>query len=93
VWFTNKKNSEDVKYYISPFLKENLKVFLSDTLSKGKYVLLLKVLTHNYLFSEENNQLIINFFKSRLNYAAVYLRESRLKDKESPVGFIRKYQI
>jgi hypothetical protein len=82
------KNSESFKYFISPFLEENLKVFLSDTLSKGKYVLLLKVLTHNYLFSEESNQLIINFFKSRLNYAAVYLRESRLKDKEFPVGFI-----
>jgi hypothetical protein len=82
------KNSEDFQYFISPFLKENLKVFLSDTLSKGKYVLLLKVLTHNYLFSEENNQLIINFFKSRLNYAAVYLREGRLKDKELPIGFI-----
>ena len=81
-------NIEDFKYFIAPFLKENLKVFLSDTLSKGKYVLLLKVLTHNYLFSEENNQLVINFFKARLNYAAVYLREGRLKDKEFPIGFI-----
>ena len=81
-------NLDDLKYFLAPFLKENLKVFLSDTLSKGKYVLLLKVLTHNYLFSEENNQLIINFFKSRLNYAAVYIREGRLKDKESPIGFI-----
>nr|WP_321222873.1 hypothetical protein [uncultured Psychroserpens sp.] len=81
-------NLEDLKYFLSPFLKENLKVFLSETLSKGKYVLLLKVLSHNYLFSEENNQLIINFFKSRLNYASVYLREGRLKHKEFPVGFI-----
>ena len=32
-------NIEDFKYFIAPFLKENLKVFLSDTLSKGKYVL------------------------------------------------------
>ena len=81
-------NLDDLKYFLSPFLKENLKVFLSETLSKGKYVLLLKVLTHNYLFSEENNQLTINFFKARLNYACVYLREGRLKDKESPIGFI-----
>nr|WP_321230810.1 hypothetical protein [uncultured Psychroserpens sp.] len=81
-------NLDDLKYFLSPFLKENLKVFLSETLSKGKYVLLLKVLTHNYLFSEENNQLTINFFKARLNYACVYLREGRLKDKEFPIGFI-----
>ncbi|MFD2916408.1 hypothetical protein [Psychroserpens luteus] len=81
-------NLDDLKYFLAPFLKENLKVFLSETLGKGKYVLLLKVLTHNYLFSEENNQLTINFFKARLNYACVYLRESRLKDKEFPIGFI-----
>ena len=81
-------NLDDLKYFLSPFLKDNLKVFLSETLSKGKYVLLLKVLTHNYLFSEENNQLIINFFKSRLNYASVYLREGRLKHKEFPIGYI-----
>lgn len=81
-------NLDDLKYFIAPFLKENLKVFLSETLSKGKYVLLLKVLTHNYLFSEENNQLIINFFRARLNYASVYLREGRLKQKEFPIGYI-----
>lgn len=81
-------NLDDLKYFLAPFLKENLKVFLSETLGKGKYVLLLKVLTHNYLFSEENNQLTINFFKARLNYACVYLREGRLKDKEFPIGFI-----
>jgi hypothetical protein len=81
-------NLDDLKYFLAPFLKENLKVFLSETLSKGKYVLLLKVLIHNYLFSEENNQLIINFFKARLNYATVYLREGRLKQKEFPVAFI-----
>ncbi|WP_047547943.1 hypothetical protein [Psychroserpens sp. Hel_I_66] len=85
---TSINNLEDLKYFLAPFLKENLKVFLSETLTKGKYVLLLKVLTHNYLFSEENNQLIINFFKARLNYATVYLREGRLKQKEFPVGFI-----
>ncbi|MEM5566973.1 hypothetical protein WNY78_17760 [Psychroserpens sp. AS72] len=81
-------NLDDLKYFLAPFLKENLKVFLSDTLSKGKYVLLLKVLTHNDLFSEENNQLIINFFKARLNYASVYLREGRLKNKEFPIAYI-----
>ncbi|MDG5492308.1 hypothetical protein [Psychroserpens sp. SPM9] len=81
-------NLDHLKYFLSPFLKENLKVFLSETLNKGKYVLLLKVLTHNYLFSEEINQLIINFFKARLNYAIVYLNEGRQKDKEYPVGFI-----
>nr|WP_321237611.1 hypothetical protein [uncultured Psychroserpens sp.] len=81
-------NEEDLKYFLAPFLKDSLKVFLSDTLNKGKYVLLLKVLIHNYLFSEENNQSIINFLKARLNYATVYLREKRLKDKEYPVAFI-----
>ncbi|MEH6535872.1 MAG: hypothetical protein V7719_05730 [Psychroserpens sp.] len=81
-------NLDNLNYFLTPFLKENLKVFLSDTLSKGKYVLLLKVLTHNYLFSEEINQLIINFFKARLNYATVYLREGRLKNKESLIAFI-----
>jgi len=85
---TQIKHLDDLKYFLTPFLKENLKVFLSETLSKGKYVLLLKVLTHNYLFSEENNQLIISFFNARLNYAEIYLREGRLKDKESPVAFI-----
>jgi hypothetical protein len=81
-------NLEDIKYFLSPYLKENLKVFLSESLTKGKYVLMLKVLTHNYLFSEEVNQLIINFFKARLNYATVYLREKRLKNKEYPIAFI-----
>ena len=81
-------NLDELKYFLAPFLKENLKVFLSESLKKGKYVLILKVIIHNYLFSEENNQLVINFFKSRLNYAAVYLREKRLKDKEHPVAFI-----
>ncbi|WP_460219810.1 hypothetical protein [Psychroserpens sp. MEBiC05023] len=82
------KDIDELTYFLAPFLKENLKLFLSDTLNKGKYVLLLKVLAHNQLFSEENNQLIINFFKARLNYATVYLREKRLKDKEHPVSFI-----
>lgn len=81
-------NIEDLKYFLAPFLKENLKLFLSENLKKGKYVLILKVLVHNNLFSEENNQLVINFFKARLNYATVYLREKRLKEKEYPVGFI-----
>ncbi|WP_040282281.1 hypothetical protein [Psychroserpens damuponensis] len=81
-------NLDDLKYFLSPFFKENLKLFLSETLTKGKYVLLLKVLSHNNLFSEENNQLIINFFKARLNYASVYLREGRLKEKEFPIAFI-----
>jgi hypothetical protein len=81
-------NEEDLKYFLAPFLKDNLKKFLSDTLNKSKYVLLLKVLVHNYLFSEENNQLIVSFLKVRLNYAAVYLREKRLNDKEHPVSFI-----
>ncbi|WP_299276519.1 hypothetical protein [uncultured Psychroserpens sp.] len=79
---------EDLKYFLAPFLKENLKVFLSESLSKGKYVLILKVLIQNRLFSEENNQLVINFFKARLNYATVYLRENRLKGKEYPIAFI-----
>jgi len=81
-------NIENLKYFLAPFLKENLKVFLSESLNKGKYVLILKVLLHNNLFSEENNQLVINFLKARLNYAAVYLRELRLKEKEYPVSFI-----
>ncbi len=82
------ENLEDLKYFLSPYLKENLKVFLSETLKKGKYVLLLKVLIHNYLFTEEINQLVINFFKARLNYATVYLREGRYKEQLSSVGFI-----
>ncbi|WP_299334867.1 hypothetical protein [uncultured Psychroserpens sp.] len=82
------QNIDGLKYFLAPFLKENLKLFLSETLNKGKYVLILKVLVHNNLFSEENNQLVINFFKARLNYATVYLREKRLKQKEYPVGFI-----
>lgn len=81
-------NLEDIKYFLSSYLKENIKVFLSESLTKGKYVVMLKVLTHNYLFPEEINQLIINFFKARLNYATVYLREKRLKDKEYPIAFI-----
>ena len=81
-------NLDDLKYFLAPFLKENLKVFLSESLSKGKYVLILKVLIQNQLFSEENNQLVINFFKARLNYATVYLRENRLKGKEFPIAFI-----
>ncbi|MGB3606271.1 hypothetical protein [Psychroserpens sp.] len=81
-------HKDHLKYVLSPFLKTNLKRFLSENLSHGRYVPILKVLTHNYLFSEEINQLVINFFKVRLNYAAVYLRENRLVEKQYPVSFI-----
>ncbi|MGS2726762.1 hypothetical protein ACU8DI_09150 [Psychroserpens sp. BH13MA-6] len=83
-------DEENLKYFLAPFLREHIKLFLSETLNKGKYVLILKVLTHHHqLFSEEINQLVINFFKARLNYAAVYLREKRLKDKEYPIAYIK----
>ncbi len=79
---------EGLKNFLAPFLKENIKVFLSESLSKGKYVHILKTLLNNTLFTEEINQLVINFFKARLNYATVYLREKRLKEKQYPVAFI-----
>ncbi|WP_138434891.1 hypothetical protein [Winogradskyella algicola] len=79
---------ETLKYFLNDYLKENLIVFISNALSKGKYEHIQKVLQHNYLFTEAINQLVINFFKARLNYAIAYLQEGKLSEKQFPVAFI-----
>jgi len=60
-------DQETLKYFLNDYLKGNLIVFLSEALSKGKYEHILKILEHNYLFTEEINQLIINLFKVKEN--------------------------
>ncbi|QXP60064.1 hypothetical protein [Olleya sp. HaHaR_3_96] len=79
---------EGLKHFLSPYLKEHLKPFLSETLSKGKYILLLNVVKSNVLFTEEIEQIIINLFSSKLNYAKVYIETGKLKDKYHPLGYI-----
>ncbi|WGD35233.1 hypothetical protein [Olleya sp. YS] len=81
-------DAEDTKHFLSPYFKEHIKPFLSETLSKGKYLLLINFVKSNILFSEEIEQIIINFFISKLNYAKVYIEEGKLKDKHYPVAYI-----
>ncbi len=81
-------DNESLKYFLSPYLKEHVKPFLSETLTKGKYILLLNFVKSNILFTEEIEQLIISLFSSKLNYAKVYIESGKLKEKHYPVGFI-----
>lgn len=79
---------ETLKYFLNDYFKENLVVYLGDALNKGKYEHIYKTLQHNYLFTEAINQLVINFFKARLNYACAYLQKGKLSEKQYPVAFI-----
>jgi len=79
---------EGLKYFLSPYLKAHIKPFLSETLSKGKYILLLNVVKSTILFTEEIEQIIINLLSSKLNYAKVYIETGKLKDKYHPIGYI-----
>ncbi|WP_243471011.1 hypothetical protein [Winogradskyella sp. MH6] len=79
---------ETLKYFLNDYFKENLVVYIGDALNKGKYEHIYKVLQHNYLFTEAINQLVINFFKARLNYACAYLQKGKLSEKQYPVAFI-----
>lgn len=79
---------DTLKFFLYPYLKENLKVFLADSLSVGKYEHIQRILSHNYLFTEETNQLAINFFRARLNYAISYISEGKLKEKQFPINYI-----
>ena len=79
---------ESLKYFLSPYLKEHVKPFLSETLTKGKYILLVNFVKSNILFTEEIEQLIISLFSSKLNYAKVYIESGKLIEKHYPVAFI-----
>lgn len=81
---------DSFKFFIAPFLRANLKPFLSHSINKAHYNVLLEVLKHNYLFSEESNQQIISFFKAKLNFATAYISEGKLKQKEYPVAYVSK---
>lgn len=79
---------ETLKYFLNDYFKENLVIYIGDALNKGKYEHIYKTLQHNYLFTEAINQLVINFFKARLNYACAYLQKGKLSEKQYPVAFI-----
>lgn len=79
---------ETLKYFLNDYLKENLVVFLGNAIKKGKYEQIHKTLQHNYLFTEAINQLVINLFKARLNYACTYIQNDKLKEKQFPIAFI-----
>ena len=84
---------ENLKSFLSPYLKENIKPFLSETLNRGKYELLVNVIGNHFLFSEEVIQIIVNFFKSKLDYACIYLNEGKVLEKHSPIAYIRNYNF
>lgn len=87
------KNPEALRHFLTPYFKENIKPFLSAALNNGKYQLLLLVVRRNFLFSEEINQIIVNFFKSKLNYASVYLRKGKTLEKGHPIAYINDYDF
>ncbi|WP_397363525.1 hypothetical protein [Olleya sp. R77988] len=95
----NVAGNEELKYFLSPYFKEHIKPFLSETLNKGKYNLLYDFIESNivvtedfaegsFLFTEEIEQIIISFFSSKLNYAKVYIESGKLNDKHFPVAYI-----
>ena len=81
---------EILKYFLNDYFKAYLIAFVGSALSKGKYEHIHKVLQHNYLFTEAINQLVINFFKARLNYASAYLQNGKFSEKQFPIVFISK---
>ena len=79
---------DNLRSFLEPYLYHQMKPFLSEMLSKGNYNILLNTLYHNFLFSEQIHQIIINFFKSKLTYAQIYLSEGKLQDKHFPIAYI-----
>ena len=81
-------DEESLKYFLAPYFKSHLKPFLSEALNKEKYLLLINFVESTVLFSEEIEQIIINFFISKLNFAKVYIEEGKLDTKASTVSYI-----
>ncbi len=79
---------EALKHFLEPYLKAHIKPFLSETLNKGKYILLINSIESTLLYTESVEQLIVNFFISKLNYAKVYIEQGKLKDTHAPVAYI-----
>lgn len=77
------------KAFIMPFLLQTLTPTLSYLLSKGKFHLLVRLVSQERFFSEEVRQLIITFFVTRLNYANSYIAEGKLKESSLPISFVR----
>ena len=68
----------ELKHFLTPYFREHLKPFLTETLNKGKYILLFNVVKNYKIYSEEVEQIIINFFSAKLNFATVYIQNNRL---------------
>ncbi len=81
------------KIFISPFLVQTLKKTLSYILSKGRYHLLVRLVSQERFFTEEVRQLIITFFVTRLNYANSYMAEGKLKESSQPIYFLRNSEF
>lgn len=90
--FINTSENDDIeviKSFLEPYLESHLKNFISEHLSRGNYMLLLKVLECNDLFTETINQLVINFFKAKLNFTIAYLKnDKKVKNSQLEVAFI-----
>jgi hypothetical protein len=78
----------ELKHFLAPYFRAHLKPFLTETLNKGKYILLFNVIKNYKLFTEEIEQIIINFFSAKLNFATVYIQNNRLELSHAPVGYI-----
>lgn len=78
----------ELKHFLTPYFREHLKPFLTETLNKGKYILLFNVVKNYKIYSEEVEQIIINFFSAKLNFATVYIQNNRLELSHAPVGYI-----
>ncbi|MGJ8592558.1 MAG: hypothetical protein ACSHXF_08425 [Aquaticitalea sp.] len=77
-----------LRNFLEPYLLYQIKPFLSEMVTKGNYNIMLNTLSHYFIFSEQVNEIIVNFFRSKLNFAQIYLSQGKLKENEYPVDYI-----
>ena len=85
--------NDSLKKFIHPFLVDLIKPVLTSLLNRGEYTIFYRILQQQQYFSEEIKQQIINFLRSKLNFATVYLNDGRLTQKQQPVSFLTNHNF